>query len=85
MLYRILLCCAGILSVPALQAQIPTHTAFAITGEKSGTFSWTEVKLIDLRSGQLVKTIYDSKLSYPLLSARSGKEIVHQGNGATPE
>ena len=85
MLYRILLSCAGILSVPAIQAQIPNHAAFAITSEKTGTFSWTEVKLVDLRSGQLVKTIYDSKGEYRMYSARSGKEIMLKGNGGTPE
>ena len=67
---------AVVLSSPA-SAQEPVNHAYAITSESIGTTVWTEVKLIDLKSGQVIKNIYEnSKADYTLFDARSSKQIV---------
>ncbi len=51
-------------------------TAFAITGVQKGNHNWTEVRLIDVATGQEVKTIYQSTQQPEILNARTGKAIV---------
>lgn len=51
-------------------------TAYAITSEKQGQFVWTEVKLIDLTTGEVLQQVYENnKFNYQVLDARSGKSI----------
>ncbi|HUQ66438.1 MAG TPA: T9SS type A sorting domain-containing protein [Flavitalea sp.] len=59
-----------------VSAQEPANNAYAITSESIGSSVWTEVKLIDLTSGQVTKNIYqNSKADYTLYDARSLKQI----------
>src|SRR5687767_10260702 len=64
------------LSATAQQKQQQT-LAYAITSAEKGTYQWTDVKLVDINTGQLVRTIFDSKQinSYKVYHARSGQQI----------
>jgi hypothetical protein len=60
-----------------VSAQEPMNNAYAITSESIGSSVWTEVKLIDLESGQIIKNIFEnSKADYNLFDARSSKQIM---------
>ena len=43
-----------------VSAQEPMNNAYAITSESIGSSVWTEVKLIDLESGQIIKNIFEN-------------------------
>ncbi|HUR11123.1 MAG TPA: T9SS type A sorting domain-containing protein [Flavitalea sp.] len=63
-------------SITLLYAQEKITKAYAITSEKQGNNIWTEVKLIDVRSGRVLKNIYEnSKAVYNVFEARTGKQI----------
>ena len=51
-------------------------TAFAITGLQKGQNNWTEVRLVDVTSGEEVKSIYQSVQEPQILNARTGKPVV---------
>ena len=51
------------------------RTAYAITGGQKGQANWTEVKLIDLNTGAVLKSIYENGTSPQIYSARSGKPL----------
>lgn len=51
-------------------------TAYAITGTEKGSQRWTEVRLIDVHTGEVIQTIYENSKETPAFSARSGKPIV---------
>lgn len=51
-------------------------TAYAITGTEKGSTNWSEVRLIDINTGQEVQTVYKTAQEIPLLNARTGKPIV---------
>jgi len=64
------------------QQQSPS-VAFAITSAEQGKFQWTNIKMIDLRTGEVLRTIFDDKQSYTAYNARTRKEIMvkdAQGN-----
>lgn len=84
MKYRILLTTTALFSIFFAAAQKNAKQAYAITAAAKGSFVWTEVKLIDLSSGEVVQSIYDNKQSNnsTVISARSGKAItLKDGNG----
>ncbi len=56
-------------------AQQTQRTAYAITGGQKGQFNWTEVKLIDLNTGDVLQSIYENGKSIPVINARTGKPI----------
>ncbi|MBC7851684.1 MAG: hypothetical protein H7Y31_18215, partial [Chitinophagaceae bacterium] len=57
-------------------AQQKKSTAYAITSEKQGQFIWTEVKLIDLSTGEVIQHVYEnSKIPAQAFRARDGKPI----------
>jgi hypothetical protein len=58
----------------ALLAQKKT-TAYAITGSEKGGSNWTEVRLVDVATGEEVQTIYQNEQDIKVLNARTGKEI----------
>ncbi len=68
-------------------AQKKNTRAFAITSEKQGGAVWTEVKLIDLESGEVVQHVVESKLNnYKVLNARSGLPIeIRDKNGTVTD
>jgi hypothetical protein len=78
---RILLLFVMTIVITTLQAQenqksSKTTTGYAITAVEKGGKSWKEVRLIDITTGSIVKSIYDSKQETETLNARTGKAIV---------
>jgi hypothetical protein len=57
------------------QAQKQKSTAYAITSVEKGASKWTEVRLVDLATGEELKTIYQSASEAEIRNARSGKPI----------
>ncbi len=66
------LCC----SLAATATAQKKNTAFAITGPQKGQNGWSEVRLVDLTSGNEVESIYSKTRNLELLNARTGKPIV---------
>jgi hypothetical protein len=60
-------------------------TAFAITGVQKGQSNWTEVRLVDVATGEEVKSIYQSAQTIEVLNARTGKPIVKKEAPQTAE
>lgn len=62
-----------------------TTTGYAITATEKGGRSWREVRMVDVTTGETVKTIYDSKQEPEVLNARTGKAVVKKdlGNSKT--
>lgn len=50
-------------------------TAYAITAVQKGQNNWTEVRLIDVHTGEVLETIYQSTKEITPLNARTGKPI----------
>lgn len=75
---RLLLCVVLSLVICSVQAQkkVKKNIAYAITGVEKGSHSWTEVRLIDISTGEVVQTIYESANETQPLNARTGKPIV---------
>ncbi|MEO6405124.1 MAG: T9SS type A sorting domain-containing protein [Ferruginibacter sp.] len=51
-------------------------TAYAITGAEKGNQRWTEVKLVDVVTGEVIRSVYESKSDVQRLNARTHKPIV---------
>ena len=49
---------------------------FAITAAEKGQNNWKEVRLMDISSGEELKSIYKSSQEMEILNARTGKPIV---------
>lgn len=63
--------------VAGLQAQKKQqNTAYAITGVQKGQNNWTEVRLVDMATGEEIKTVYQSAQEIETLNARTGKPVV---------
>lgn len=79
-----LLTAAALLSAlypSSASSQEASNNAYAITSSEIGSTVWTEVKLIDLGSGQVIKNIYeDGKGDFNLFDARSTKQISYRKN-----
>src|SRR5687768_18436819 len=50
-------------------------TGFAITAAEKGQNNWKEVRLMDITSGEELKSIYQSSKEIEILNARTGKPI----------
>lgn len=77
MRYRILPVTAiAMCSLLTVHAQQNQTTAFAITSAEKGSFNWTDVKLIDFSTGNVTRSVFDSKqTNFTVYNARTGKEI----------
>lgn len=76
MKYRSLLTTTALFSILLADAQEPAKMAYAITADTKGSFVWTEVKLLDLGTGEVVQSIYENKQNgYTITNARTGKGI----------
>jgi hypothetical protein len=51
-------------------------TAYAITAAEKGNSRWTEVKLVDVSTGEEIQSIYKSADELTPLNARTGKPVV---------
>lgn len=58
-------------------------TGYAITAVEKGGRSWKEVRLVNITSGEEVKSIYQSKQEVEALNARTGNPIVKKDATAT--
>ena len=59
------------------------RTAYAITGGQKGQFNWTEVKFIDLNTGEVLQSVYENGRTLQVLNARTGKPITTTTQKAT--
>jgi len=84
---KLRLTAAAMLSVvitTLVSAQEPANNAYAITSESIGSSVWTEVKLINLTNGQVIKNVFEnSKANYNLFDARSLKQITIAKNDSS--
>ncbi len=76
------------LFITATQAQKKEKqiTGYAITAAEKGGRSWKEVRLVDIGTGQELRSIYQSTQETEALNARTGKPVVKKeigGNGTT--
>jgi hypothetical protein len=55
-------------------------TAYAITSPEKGTSNWSEVKLVDLGSGETVNAVYSEHQKQVAYSVRTGKQIAFGEN-----
>lgn len=74
---RILLLTVMTLCITGLQAQQKEQSlsGYAITASEKGGRSWHEVRLVDIRTGAELKTIYSSASEAKPLNARTGKPV----------
>lgn len=74
---RILLLSLSISFISFAQAQKKKDqvTAYAITGVQKGATSWTEVRLVDIATGEELQTVYASAAEAEILNARTGKPV----------
>jgi hypothetical protein len=63
-------------TILAQKKQQKKITGFAITAQEKGGRSWKEVRLMDISTGEELKTIYESTKEMEALNARTGKAIV---------
>lgn len=83
---RLLLFLAGSLFLLSAQAQkAKKFTAFAITGAEKGSSNWSEVRLVDLVSGEELKSVYKPSQELSILNARTGKPVVKRDGTAGGE
>ena len=76
MRYKILLPLVTLFVTTTLFAQKRPATAYAITSSAQGQFVWTEVKLIDLNTGEVLQQVFENnKSDYRVFDAREGKSI----------
>jgi len=75
---RFLLLSLSFSVVTAVQAQKKEKpvTAYAITGVQKGNTSWTEVRLVNVATGEELQTVYSSASEAEILNARTGKPVV---------
>lgn len=74
---RLLLLTLSFASLSFAQAQKDAKrtTAYAITGVQKGGTAWTEVRLIDVATGEELQTVYASTAEAEILNARTGKPV----------
>ncbi|HUS01614.1 MAG TPA: hypothetical protein VMY77_07800, partial [Chitinophagaceae bacterium] len=53
---------------------------YAITGTQKGSNNWTEVRLVDVNSGQDLKTVFKNSEETQPLNARTGKPVKKSTN-----
>jgi hypothetical protein len=58
-------------------------TGYAITAVEKGGRSWKEVRLVNITSGEEVKSVYNSKQEVEAFNARTGNPIVKKDGNAT--
>jgi len=81
--YLLLPLSLSILTCAEAQKKEKPVTAYAITGVQKGNTAWTEVRLVDVISGEELQTIYASNAEAEILNARTGKPVVKRDATAT--
>ncbi|HZH36409.1 MAG TPA: hypothetical protein VEX65_03990, partial [Flavisolibacter sp.] len=62
-------------AVSFVHAQKQKGTAYAITSVEKGSTKWTEVRLVNLQSGEEVQPVFQSASDAEVLNARTGKAL----------
>src|SRR5215212_1306878 len=76
-----LLLCIGV----SAQKKGSKVTAYAITGTEKGQSNWSEVRLIDISTGDEIQSIYKSSQEPSIFNARTGKQIVKKEQSLTKD
>ncbi|HUC81752.1 MAG TPA: hypothetical protein VMR70_12605, partial [Flavisolibacter sp.] len=58
-------------------------TAYAITGVQKGSNNWMEVRLVDVKTGEELQTVYSSASEAEILNARTGKPVAKRDAAQT--
>ncbi len=67
---------AALFSLAAIaQKKSERTTAYVITSAERGNSKWTEVKLVDMTTGEEIQSVYESKSDVQALNARTKKPI----------
>lgn len=79
---KILLLALSLTAISFSQAQKKSEktTAYAITGVEKGGSAWTEVRLVDVNTGEELQTVFQSAADAEILNARSGKPVKKRTN-----
>lgn len=72
----LLLIATGFIVVADAQKKSEKQTAYAITSVEKGSSKWSEVKLVDMITGEEIQSVYESKSEIPVLNARTKKPVV---------
>ena len=67
------------------QKKAQKTTAYVITSAQKGNSNWTEVKLVDVTTGEEIQSVYQSKEEVPVMNARTGKAIVKKDLSNDPQ
>ena len=60
-----------------------TNIAYAITGQSNGNFNWTDIRVIDLSTGKVSNTLFESgKTKFVLASFKEGKNVTTNADAA---
>lgn len=82
---KILLLSLSLAAIGLVQAQKKEKpvTAYAITGVQKGNTAWMEVRLVDVKTGEELQTVYSSASEAEILNARTGKPVAKKDATAT--
>lgn len=76
-----LLLTLSLFSLAFAQAQKNSSYAYAITGLQKGGSGWTEVRLIDLTTGEEKQSVFQSAADAEIFNARTGKPVEKSTDG----
>ncbi|HEX2684860.1 MAG TPA: hypothetical protein VHL77_13035, partial [Ferruginibacter sp.] len=60
-------------------------TAYAITASAKGQHDWKDVRLIDMKTGQEIQSVFSSNQEAEILNARTGKPVQKKDDAAKAE
>jgi hypothetical protein len=75
MMFRLLAMLWCALSANVTFSQTNSNSAFAITSKTIGAHEWTEVKQIDLTTGEVIRNVFENSNLYEVFDARSMRRI----------
>src|SRR5258705_1842611 len=86
MLKKILLLSLMTCFITMIHAQsVKSSTAYAITASAKGQHDWKEVRLINIKTGKEIQSVFSSKQEIEILNARTGKPVQKKDNIAKTE
>jgi hypothetical protein len=71
-------------TAPHAQKKEKSVTGFAITAAEKGGRSWKEVKMVDINTGEELRSVYQSTREIDALNARTGKPVLKKDGGSLP-
>lgn len=82
--FLLLLVMTSLITISYAQKADKKNTGYAITGQQKGHNGWKEVRLVDVTTGDEVKSIFNSTQEIEAVNARTGKPIVKKDLVAKP-